>query len=338
MKKIEIILSILLVLFLASCATSATTEATTAPEQPATEAPAASTDEVFKVAFLPTDMSATFAAWLASEMETAFEQYPDMELTIIDSKNNLSEQIANLENVITQGYDYVILLPIQPEAEDDLVREYIANGTPIMNINLDSLKVETASSVIAKPYDLGTVVAEYAKAHLPDDANVVVMLGPSGNVDSIERRHAYEDLIFSQTNMTILDEQIGNWYKDEGLQLMENWLQQYGDQIDAVFSMNDAMALGAIEAAKAAGVADNIQFYGVDGLADAAVSINDGELDATALQDAQVMAEEGARITHDVLTGKNTAGLERVQIPVTLITNDNVATFIKRYTDNGMLK
>ena len=51
-----------------------------------------------------------------------------------------------------------------------------------MNINLDDLAVEKASSVIANPYDLGTVVAEEAKKNLPEDANVVVLLGPSGKM------------------------------------------------------------------------------------------------------------------------------------------------------------
>ena len=117
---------------------------------------------------------------------------------------------------------------------------------------------------------------------------------------------------------------------------MEGWMQAY-DDIDAVISMNDAMAIGAYEAAKDAGKADDMLFYGVDGLADAAVSIAEGGLTATALQDAQVMAEEGARIVHEVLTGENTEGYEKVQIPVTLITSENVDEFIERYTANGML-
>lgn len=217
----------------------------------------------YKVAFLPTDMSATFASWLASELETAFEQYDDMELTIIDSKNELETQISSLETCVSQNYDYIILLPIEPAAEDDIVEGYIEDGTPIMNINLDDLAVEKASSVIANPYDLGTVVAEEALKNLPDDANVVVLLGPSGNTDSIERRRAYEDVIFSKNeNITILDEQIGDWEKSKGMEYMENWLQVH-DDIDAVLSMNDAMAIGAYEAAKDAGVADNIQFYGM---------------------------------------------------------------------------
>lgn len=295
-------------------------------------------EEPFKVAFLPTDMSATFASWLASELEQAFDQYDDMELTIMDSKNQLETQISTLETCVSQGYDYIILLPLEPAAEDDLVAGYIEEGTPIMNINLDDLQVEKASSVIANPYDLGTVVANQALTELPDDANVVVLLGPSGNTDSIERRRAYEDVIFSKNeNITILDEQIGGWEKSKGMEYMENWLQVHED-IDAVISMNDAMAIGAYEAAKDAGAAEDILFYGVDGLADAAVAIEAGEMNATALQDAKVMAEEGARIVHEVLTGENADGFEKVQIPVTLITKDNVAEFIERYTENGMLK
>ncbi len=293
-------------------------------------------DGVYKVAFLPTDMSLTFASWLADELTTAFEEYDDMELTVIDSKNVLETQISNMETCVSQGYDYIILLPIEPAAEDDIVAGYIEQGTPMMNINLDDGGVEKASSVVANPYDLGTVVAEYAKGQIADDANAVVLLGPSGNTDSIERRRAYED-VFKDSKITILEEQIGDWEKSKGMEFMESWIQVHGDKIDAVLSMNDAMAIGAIEAAKDANLKD-IKFFGVDGLADAAVSIEEGGLNATALQDAQVMAKEGARIAHEVLTGENKEGFEKVEIPVTLITNENVAEFIERYTENGMLK
>lgn len=298
---------------------------------------AAAEAEPYKVAFLATDMSHTFASWLASELETAFAAYDDMELTVMDCKYEVSTQIANLETCVSQGYDYVIVLPVDPAATDDLMAGYIEEGTPMMNINLDSLEVEKASSVIANPYDLGTIVCEEAMKAIPEDANVVILLGPSGNIDSIERRRAYEELLLSKNeNITILDEQIGNWEKSEGMTLMENWIQAYED-IDAVLSMNDAMAIGAYEAAKDAGVAENMLFYGVDGLADAAVSIAAGELTATALQDAKVMAEEGARIVHEVLTGENAEGFEKIQIPVTLINADNVEEFVARYTELGML-
>lgn len=85
----------------------------------------------FEIALLPTDMSATFAAWLAQELQIAVKQYPNMTLTILDSKNTLSTQLANLENCVTQGYDYIILHPLEPDAEADLVDQYVQDGTPI---------------------------------------------------------------------------------------------------------------------------------------------------------------------------------------------------------------
>ena len=303
------------------------------------DAPGAGGDDgVFEVVFLPTDMSHTFASWLASELEQVFEGYDDMNLTIIDSQNQLQNQISALETSVEQGYDYIILLPLEPDALAEKVTGIIEDGTPVMMINLDNFAVAEASSVIANPYDLGTVVANYAISLLPEDANVVVLLGPSGNTCSIERRRAYEEIIFSQyPNITILDEQIGGWEKSRGMSLMEGWIQVHGDSIDAVLSMNDAMAIGAWEAAAAAGVADGMLFFGVDGLADAAVSIEEGGLTATALQDALVMAQEAARVVHEILTGVNTAGMEEHEIAVTLITSANVDEFIERYRASGKL-
>lgn len=338
MKKVISILTVLVMsmCLIAGCGTSQKTPSN-GTEGTSTGGEKSKGDK-FKVAFLPTDMSLTFASWLADELQTAFKKYDDMELTVLDSKNQLEAQLSNMETCVAQGYDYIILLPIEPAAEDDIVEGYIEQGTPIMNINLDDGGVEKASSVIANPYDLGTAVAEYAKKQLDEDANVVVLLGPSGNTDSIERRKAYEDVLLKDSKITILDEQIGDWEKSKGMELMENWIQVNGEKIDAVLSMNDAMAIGAYEAAKEAGLADKMLFFGVDGLADAAVSIEANELTATALQDAKVMAEEGARVAHEVLTKENKEGFEKVEIPVTLITKDNVAEFVKRYTDNGMIK
>ena len=96
--------------------------------------------DTYEVAFLPTDMSHTFASWLAAELETAFDAYDDMNLTIMDNKNDLQTQLGNLETCVSQGYDYIILLPLEPAAEDDIVAEYIEAGTStLMTFRLKKL-------------------------------------------------------------------------------------------------------------------------------------------------------------------------------------------------------
>ena len=82
----------------------AQTEAPAEAGETEAEAPAPEAKEgAYKVAFLPTDMSATFASWLAEELTTAFAAYDDMELTIMDSKNVLETQLSNMETCVAQG-------------------------------------------------------------------------------------------------------------------------------------------------------------------------------------------------------------------------------------------
>jgi len=295
-----------------------------------------STDETYKIAFLPTDMSATFAAWLAQELENAIEAYPNMEMTILDSKNTLSTQLENLENCVTQGYDYIILHPLEPDAEADIVDRYIQEGTPILMVNQSDGGSEYASNVDCDPIEQGRIVAEVAAGKIPQDGKVVILLGPSGNSHSIGRREGFEQYLFeARPDIEVLDEQIGDWEKSKGMNFMEDWMQAY-DQIDAVISMNDAMALGALEAAKDAGRDEALTAYGIDGLADAVLSIEEGGLTATCVQNAKVMAETTFEIIDKVLKGETE--FEKTLIDGELIDENNVEEWIQIHKDNGQIK
>lgn len=297
---------------------------------------AADAKQNFEIALLPTDMSATFAAWLSQELEIAVKEYPNMELTILDSKNALSTQLANLENCVTQGYDYIILHPLEPDAEAELVDQYIEDGTPILMVNQSDGGSQSASNVDCNPVEQGSIVAEVAAKKIPENGKVVILLGPSGNSHSIGRREGFQKTLFdARPDIEILDEQIGDWEKSKGMNYMEDWLQAH-EQIDAVVSMNDAMALGAWEAANDAGKAKDMTFYGVDGLADAVLSIKEGGLTATCVQNAKVMAETTFTIINKVLSGEEK--FEKTLIQGELIDENNIDEWIQIHKDNGQIK
>ena len=333
------LLSVVIVLtmigtLLAGC--SGGTEETADSAGAGSEGGESSSDETYKIAFLPTDMSATFAAWLAQELENAIEDYPNMEMTILDSKNTLSTQLENLENCVTQGYDYIILHPLEPDAEADIVDQYIQDGTPILMVNQSDGGSEFASNVDCDPIEQGRIVAEVAAEKIPQDGKAVILLGPSGNSHSIGRREGFETYLFeARPDIEILDEQIGDWEKSKGMNFMEDWMQAYG-QIDAVIAMNDAMALGALEAAKDAGRDEGLTAYGIDGLADAVLSIEEGGLTATCVQNAKVMAETTFEIIDKVLKGE--AEFEKTLIDGELIDENNVEEWIQIHKDNGQIQ
>ena len=107
--------------------------------------------------------------------------------------------------------------------------------------------------------------------------NVAILQGDPSQEAAQLRTQGCKNIIEKYPDMKLIREQAGNWYRDKGLSITENWIQS-GDQIDMICSNNDEMALGAIQALKAAGKLDKVLVSGVDATSDALVAMEAGEL------------------------------------------------------------
>ena len=78
-------------------------------------------------------------------------------------------------------------------------------------------------------------------------------------------------------DVKVLVMKTANWSRAEALSLMENWLTAHPGKINGVIGQNDEMALGAIEAIKAKGLAPkSIPVAGIDGVTDAIKAVKTG--------------------------------------------------------------
>ena len=127
--------------------------------------------------------------------------------------------------------------------------------------------------------------------------------------------------------MKVTKEQSGNWYREEGLSIMENWLQS-GEQIDVVCANNDEMALGAIQALKNANKLDSVLVGGVDATKDALAAMEAGELEVTVFQDAVGQGGGGIDAAVKLANGETVETDQGVvDIPYQLVTKENMADF-----------
>ena len=127
--------------------------------------------------------------------------------------------------------------------------------------------------------------------------------------------------------MNVTKTQAGNWARDKGQSIMENWLQS-GDQIDVVCANNDEMALGAINAIKAAKKTlgpDGILVGGVDATSDALAALKAGDLATTVFQDAKGQGAGGVDAALTLISGGTVPAY--VDIPYQLVTPENMADF-----------
>lgn len=204
-------------------------------------------NKTYKVAYIARAQSDSFAAWLANEMVAAADKYDDIELKVFDGQADDAKENAAIENAIANGYDAIIVQPNNGEAQRPYVEKIVQAGLVAITTNSRIEGIEGASSVDADPYNQAQVNAELALTQVPENAKVVVLKGPSGNFHADQRRIAWQEVFFDQRpDVQIVGEDFANWNKDEAMALMEDWTTAHG-KIDAVISMNDNMAAGALE-------------------------------------------------------------------------------------------
>lgn len=293
-------------------------------------------DANYRVAYIARAQVDSFAAWLANEMKAEAANYPDITLEVFDGQAN--DEIVNsaIENAIANQFDAIIIQANNGEAQRPYIEQSVTAGIVTITTNPRVEGIEGASSVDASPFDQGKGVAVLGLEEIPENARVVVLNGPAGNFHSTERRKAWEDEFFSKRpDVTIVAEDIANWNKDEAMALMEDWTMAYGP-VDAVISMNDNMAAGALEAVRGQSGFDGMLVYGVDGTPEATLLIQEGLMTASTLQNAKELAQLNMQVVHDLLTGDESE--VNVDIGAPVITKENVEEYVALYTEAGMIK
>lgn len=292
-------------------------------------------DGGYRVAYIARAQSDSFAAWLANSLIEEAEKYPGISLTVFDGQASDEQVNSLIENAIVSRFDAVIIQPNNGESQRPYAEKVVEAGIICITTNARIAGIEGASSVDADPYEQAAVQARAAVEQIPSGANVVVLNGPPGNFHGDERRVAWQKEFFDKrSDVAIVGEQTANWNKDEAMSFMEDWVQA-NDRIDAIISMNDNMAAGALEIVK-----DNDQFadilsYGVDGTAEAVLLIKEGRMTSTTLQDAYALAELNISTVYKLLTGAESK--IDVDIGNPMVNIDNVDEYIALHERAGAL-
>lgn len=288
-----------------------------------------------RVAYIARAQADSFAAWLANSIKEEAKKYPNIIVDIFDGQANDDVENSLIENAIINKYDVIIIQPNNGEAQRPYAEKVVAAGIICLTSNARIAGIAGASSVDADPYKQAAVNAVAALKQIPQGANVVVLNGPPGNFHADERRRSWKIEFFDKRpDVKIVGEQIANWNKDEALSFMETWIQA-NNRIDAVISMNDNMAAGALEAVKGNPKFNDLLVYGVDGTAEACLLIKEGKMTSTCMQSAYDLSEK-ILDTVNKLVNKEATQID-TDIDNPLVTKDNVDQYIEMYKKTGAI-
>jgi putative xylitol transport system substrate-binding protein len=255
-------------------------------------ATSAAAQEKIKIGAAPYGLNAEFMQiWTAALQEHPAVKSGEVELTVFDGRYDALVQQDQFKTMITQKYNAIIFAPIDVDAGASAVQSAVDAGIPVIGSNTRVNSDQLTSYVGSDDTVSGYLEAKSVLDKIGCKGNVVIIEGPVGQSAQIQRLQGNKKALAECPDVKVLEDQTANWSRAEAQTLMENWLTSHPNQINGIIGQNDEMALGAIEAIKAAGLdVKSFAIAGIDGVTDALRAAKAGEM-TSILQDARAQAQ-----------------------------------------------
>ena len=212
-------------------------------------------------------------------------EHSNVKLIEYNANKDVSTQLKQCENLISQNVDAIALTPVDGAGCDQIINackdagiplicfHAKVNGAPITNILFDNVGFGKMQ------VDYAMEIFEKNGGDMNGTINVGIVTGKLDNQNAVERCQGYEEQLKNYANATIVDEQVGSWNRD------------------------DAMAIGISLAYANANVERPI-IIGVGGTEEGLTAILNGDFDGTVFQPAYQNGYDAIDFTVKYLNGE----------------------------------
>ena len=190
------------------------------------------------------------------------------------TNDSVEEQVKIMEDLMQKGVDAFIVHCVDTNGIMPGVRKAMRANIPVATIGTPAA-VETFLRTGVDYYETGVVIGHAIAEKLGGKGDVIIVEGPPGAQNAIERKDGLNDAFKKYPGIKVVASQTANFKRVEGMQVTENLLQRFKN-VDAIIGCNDEMAIGAMQAVKAAGLEGKVLIAGFDGNQDGAAAIKDG--------------------------------------------------------------
>lgn len=264
--------------------------------------------------------------WMGALIDNAEKQAKELEESegidyVMTNAADPNKQANDIDDLIAQKVDVIVMLPIESAALTPIGQKIKDAGIPLVIIDRE-LENDSATVVVKGDNEgIGVNAGKYFIEQLKGKGKVVEITGPPSSVTE-QRGIGFKEAMAGEPGIEIVASQSGDFSTEKSLAVMQNILQAQ-PEIDAVFTQDDGMALGVLQAIKEAG-RDDIQFItGAAGAKEVFTNMKeDGLIKATFLY-SPTMVMEGIKIAGKIAKGED-PGETMVIIDATQVTKDNV--------------
>lgn len=267
--------------------------------------------------------------WMGALIDNAENKAQEIEESegveyVMTNADDPNQQANDVDDLITQGVDAIVMLPIESAALSPVGQKVKDEGIPLVIVDRE-LENDAASVVVKGDNEgIGVNAGKYFIEKLNGEGKVVEITGPPSSVTE-QRGAGFEEAMANEDGIEVIASQSGDFSTETSLSVMQNILQAH-EEIDAVFTQDDGMALGVVQAINEAD-RDDIQFVtGAGGAKEVFESIQDGGLISATFLYSPTMVEDGVDIAAQLAQGEEPEETMVIK-EATEITDENVDEF-----------
>lgn len=266
-------------------------------------------------------------------------------LNIVDGQSSQSLQNDQVDSFISHNYDVICVNEVDRTAAAVIVNKVKAANIPVIFFNREPVEEDISmwdhafyvGADAAQSGRLqGEIVVDAWKKNKALDKNgdgkiqYVMLEGEQDHQDALLRtEYSVKAVTGAGIYVEKLGDDIANWQRAQATAKMTQWIEKYGSRIEVVFSNNDDMALGAIDAIRDSGLESKPIVVGIDATQPGLKAIGDGSMFGTVFNDPKEQAQAIFDLAYSYATKAAPSGAVPVQsghyvrIPYKVVTKEN---------------
>jgi ribose transport system substrate-binding protein len=236
------------------------------------------------------------------------------------SESDTPSQIALIEDTAAAGAAGMAIAVTDAEALNPAIQTVIDSGVPVVWI--DSGGNNEGVTYIGTDNAVGAQLAgEFLCQNVAEGGKVAILQGIMVTTTGQARAEGSKAAV-EACGLELVAEIPADWDRAKGLAATEDLITQHPD-IAGIFASNDEMALGALEALRAANLLEQVTLVGYDANPDAREAVIAGEMEATVAQNPFNMGYLGVESLIKLINGETLP--PTVDTGVEVITAENAA-------------
>jgi ribose transport system substrate-binding protein len=291
-------------------------EAPKKAETPATVPPPAAPGAggKIKIAFSAPSADHGWTGAISVNAKKQAAKYDDVEFSLTQA-TNAADQVNQLNTIMTQKPDVLVILP-HDETVTAAALAAMKAGIQVINVDREFADPGAQRAVIkGDNYGVGFQAGQYFARELKCKGNVVEIQGIAGISVTNQRTKGFGDAIAPcKGGIKIIAQQPADFAPDKGLSVMQNILQA-NPKIDAVYTHDDDMAQGVVQAIKNANRDKEMWLTGVGGSKAAMDQIKQGGLYRATFLYNPTMAASAVALARLLAKGQGLSDLTEPVIP-----------------------